>query len=173
MRDITSLIILLTLSFLTRIAYAGEQLTPKELVQRSEAIALVKVDLNTREVKILRWLMNRTDIALEKVNPTQLKWLSRSHCLPDRIGLKRWGHQFARSVGRVTEKKLWRAALEKGHYESLVFLRWSPSKNSFIAICETEVIQVNQWRSHPHFTRFKALVEGFILAHNQQKSPLE
>ena len=57
MINLRSIGIVLCILFLELNAWAGESLTPQELVKRSEAIAYVEVNLRSNQVKVLEWLM--------------------------------------------------------------------------------------------------------------------
>ena len=162
MINLRSIGIVLCILFLELNAWAGESLTPQELVKRSEAIAYVEVNLRSNQVKVLEWLMTTHPAIGSKNEPKQIEDLSNSHCLPNQKGIQRWLHRFSRSKSRKDSQKLWKQSLAAGHYRSLVFLKWNATKNSLVATCETEVMEVQQWSIHPHFDQFKTLIQTLI-----------
>ena len=149
-------------------AWAGEFLSPQELTKRSEAIAVVDVNLQSNEVKVIEWLMTTQQGKYPKIETKQVDSLSTSHCLPNRDGIKRWIHRFGQSKSRKQAQRLWKKSLKNGNYRSIVFLKWSMAKSRLVATCETEVIEVKQWQIHPQFDQFKTLIQKLILARKNQ-----
>lgn len=134
---------------------AGERLTLEELVARCDAVAEVSVALATSEnrdrITAICWLTAQP----EDIQPAQ-EWI-HGQCLPSRkILTERW----ITGLFNIPSLPLWRAALEKGEYRAVVFLKKENGK--FRPTCEAESILVENWASHPNHAKWRARLLDLI-----------
>lgn len=134
-----SAVAVLALLTLGPVAQGGAQLTVQQLVERSDAVVIVRVGLGRTTTVTLREVI-RGDIAPGLPSAGRLT----GACLPDRRLLDDWIRRpsyFERSV------PLWRAALKRGSYEAVVFLKRDP--DGLRPTCETETLLAEHWTTHP------------------------
>ena len=141
-------------------SYAGEQLTVQELINKSEAIALVKVDFRTKKVELIQWLKKES----QEDSKENLKFLDLkpSICLPNQTELQRWVLRYGKQRDRKQALDLWQQAIKSQQYQSLIFLKWLPDQNIYKPVCETEVLLVKQWQAHPEFKTYLSRVNQLI-----------
>jgi hypothetical protein len=133
-------------------AQGGAQLTVEQLVERSDAIVLVRVGLGRTTTVALREFI-RGDIAPGLPSADRLTGV----CLPDRRLLDDWIRRpsyFEKSV------PLWRAALKRGSYDAVVFLRRGPDGPKLT--CETETLLAEHWTTHPAHRAWRGRLNAAI-----------
>lgn len=148
----------LLLALASTLSLAGEQLSTRELVGRSEAIAVVEVTLAAGKAKdqvvVKSWLKGAAGDA--PLDPSS--WFGV--CLPTRKELTAWTQRYPQHAGRAT----WARALAQGRGEQVVFLArrqgaWQPT-------CETEVLLGRAFSAHPEHQAFRdelaALLSPFV-----------
>jgi hypothetical protein len=135
----------LALLMLVPLAQGGAQLTVEQLVERSDAVVLVRVGLGRTTTVALREVI-RGDIAPGLPSPDRLTGV----CLPDRRLLDDW---IRRPSYREKSAPVWRAALKRGSYEAVVFLKRSPE--GLRPICETETMLAEHWTTHPSYRAWR------------------
>ncbi|MFN7271589.1 MAG: hypothetical protein ACK5VQ_04630, partial [Gammaproteobacteria bacterium] len=101
----------LALLMLVPLAQGGAQLTVEQLVERTDAVVLVRVGLGRTTTVALREVI-RGDIAPGLPSPDRLTGV----CLPDRRLLDDW---IRRPSYREKSAPVWRAALKRGSYEAV------------------------------------------------------
>ena len=135
----------LALLMLVPLAQGGAQLTVEQLVERSDAVVLVRVGLGRTTTVALREVV-RGDIAPGLPSPDRLTGV----CLPDRRLLDDW---IRRPSYLEKSVPVWRAALKRGSYEAVVFLKRSPE--GLRPICETETMLAEHWTTHPSYRAWR------------------
>lgn len=127
-------------------AYGGERLSIAQLVERSDAAVLVRVTLARSTVRVtLRevvWGRLPSNVSLAGLRPP---------CVPDRATLRDWIDRPAYFEASVPS---WRAALARGRYDAVIFVRADSDAAS--AICETETLLAEHWTSHPRHAAWRA-----------------
>ena len=80
-------------------SYAGDMLSPKRLVAKSDAIALVRIDLKTNKIKAQEWIQLSDEIntraAHNKTLEASQSTLSSLY-VPQRKQLKLWSKRYPR-----------------------------------------------------------------------------
>jgi hypothetical protein len=120
-------------------AGAGERLSVERLLELSDATVTVRVDLGSTGTRVVVGEVIRGSLPPD----ASLAGLA-TPCVPDRATLRRWigmPNYFEESV------PLWRAALQRGHYEAVIFVR--TEAGSVRAVCETETLLAEHWVTHP------------------------
>ena len=147
--------------------WAGEQLSPVELVKRSSAIAEISMRWSTDnsaapQISIESWLMEPDPKVLESLqaDPEQKqKWLGA--CLPDAKLLEHWLTTYPHFDKK--NQGLWRQALQQKSYRSILFFRPHPATGQFRPTCETETLLVRNWQRHEEATQYRATIKAEIL----------
>ena len=139
--------LLTALLFVVTSVQAGEMLRLQELVNRSDAVAEVTVELSTSrtpdKITRVKWLT-----AEPRENFSSQEWIT-GQCLPTReIITDNW---LAR-LPHFSSASLWRAALDKGRYSAVIFLK--KDKEQLRPTCEAEALLVENWESHPDHARW-------------------
>ena len=158
------------------LTFAGEMLKPKELVDRSDAVVMIKVDLKSGNIKVLEWLSlsdQLGDLAQHQHLFEASKSSLSARCVPRKRELSHWIKRFSK---RKLAIKVWRSSLKLGQYESILHLRLSNKDKRIIAFCGVESLNATHWRGHPQFDKWLAEVkEGIHLkrASQNEEKPKE
>ena len=156
-------LILATLLLTASPSLAGERLKLKELVARCDAVVEVSVVLATSKtqdkITEISWLTTKP----EDAHPLP-EWIG-GWCLPSRKTLtERW---LAR-LSHISSMPLWRAALDKGGYCAVIFLK--KENGELRPTCETESILVENWVTHPNHAAWRARLMELIAQADHLKS---
>ena len=165
-----SLVIGIILTY-TASSHAGEMLSPKELVERSDAIAVIYVDLKKGEIKTLEWLLISDHVGSRVEHDLRFKSSSDSLstlCVPRSEQLKLWIKRYQ----RWESVKHWRTALKRGRYQSLIYLKYLPQENRFSAICEIETLNAVHWYEHPSFPKWHTEIKKWIKERDSAQSKM-
>ncbi len=142
----------IALLMLGPVAQGGDQLTVEQLVERSDAVVLVRVGLGRTTTVTLREVV-RGDIAPGLPSAGRLTGV----CLPDRRLLDDW---IRRPSYFEKSEPLWRAALKRGSYEAVVFLKRDP--DGLRPICETETMLAEHWTTHPSYRAWRGRLDDAL-----------
>ena len=146
----------------------------KELVNKSDAIAIIKVDLKSGDLQVLEWL-SLSDQVGDLVQHQHLFEASKSslsaRCVPRKRELSYWINRYSK---RKLATKVWRSSLKLGQYESILHLRLSTKDKRLRAFCGVESLNATHWRGHPQFDKWLAEVKEGIqfkgASQNEEKS---
>jgi len=147
-------------------AEAGERLTLGELVARSEAIALVKVDFGSKHapdrVAVEAWILPpRGSTTLAAPDAAGIHWFGL--CLPSSKILDGWLQQHP----RFESQAVWQAARKAGGFRTVVFLR-PDRRGQFTPTCETEAMLSEGWSHHPRHATWRERLAETIRARSER-----
>tara|TARA_B100000925_G_C21889429_1_gene422125 strand:- start:183 stop:797 length:615 start_codon:yes stop_codon:yes gene_type:complete len=164
------------LLFRTQTLWAGEQLSPTELTQRSHAIAEVTVQWDASRsappnIAINQWYKKPSDTILNSIQekPKQLQtWIGL--CLPDAKLLTHW----IKTYPHFSKKNiaLWNAALTQRQFTSIVFLKPHPATGQLRPTCEAEAPLAQGWKNHPKISTYiKQMTRNLFIPKNTKQKP--
>jgi hypothetical protein len=135
--------------------WAGERLTAKQLVDKSDAIALVTVkltpDSDAISLQSTDWLIGQFS------GETLSKMDTSSGCLPGTRQLQKWQKQHP----KWSQAEQWKEALSRGEYRTIAFFKraegggWAP-------FCDAESMLVEGWVTHPKHSAYRKQVNAAL-----------
>ena len=147
-----SAVAVIALLTLGPVAQGGAQLSVEQLVARSDAVVIVRVGLGRTTTVTLREVIHG-DIAPGLPSAGRLTGV----CLPDRRLLGDW---IRRPSYFEKSEPLWRAALKRGGYEAVVFLKRDP--DGLRPTCETETLLAEHWTTHPSYRAWRGRLDDAL-----------
>ena len=144
------------------LSFAGEMLKPKELVNRSDVIVRIKVDLKSGNIQVIEWLFLSDqvgDLAQHQHLFEAAKSSLSVRCVPRKSELSHWIKRYAK---RELATKVWRSSLKLKQYESILHLKLLTKDKRFRAFCGIESLNATHWRGHPQFDEWLAEVKAGI-----------
>lgn len=131
---------------------AGERLSVRQLVERADAIVKVRVGIGRAPaVRVLEVV--RGDPAALPPSVSALTGV----CVPDRRLLDEWIRRPDYYEGSAP---LWRAALKRGRYDAVIFLR--RGADGLRAVCETETLLAEHWTTHPRHRAWRSTLDAAL-----------
>ncbi|MCZ8132666.1 MAG: hypothetical protein O9284_15385 [Steroidobacteraceae bacterium] len=128
-------------------ARSGERLTVEQLVERADAVLRVRVELGASSTSVRVQEVVGGDPGSATPATDRLAGI----CLPGRGLLRDWIRRPAYFEDSVP---LWRAALRRGHYEAVVFVR--VGHDGLLPVCETETLLAEHWTTHRDYIAWRA-----------------
>lgn len=145
-------------------ARGGAQLTTRQLVEASTAVARVEVRFAQRprkdSARVIDWLSG-APAAGEPVDATA--WFGP--CQPSRAVLERWLASHERHPGRET----WQRVLREGGATQVVFL--ARRDGALRPVCETESMLGRGYTVHPGHAAFRAELDAALRELRASASP--
>lgn len=145
-------------------ARAGAQLTTRQLVETSTAVALVELRLaqrpRTDSASVLDWLSGAPAPG-ETVDAAT--WFGP--CQPSRAVLQRWLESHPHHPGRAT----WQRVLRAGGGRQVVFL--ARRDGVLRPVCETESMLGRGYEAHPAHAAFRAELDAALRELRASASP--
>ena len=132
------IILIIATCYLT---YGGERLPASELLNRTDACALVFADLKNNKINLLLWIVSPPENT--KLN------LGFNVCLPNTNMLKSWIEKYK----NLNKTSFYKKVIDKGYYLAIVFFK--KYENELKLYCETETLLLRHLLESPDYNSFR------------------